>query len=263
MASFTPQAEATQGKAGADASNSPTSGAPSSSDTGHAPSSTADASNDQASSQAIANAAKNSAGVAPPLDHGASDQLTSTAAQAPINAASAANNAAAAAQVAAAPSSPAQTAAPMATSSSLPMPTPAASEQVALSLHQAVKGGNDYIQIQLQPADLGAVAVKLNINHDGHVTMVVSADRSDTLNMLKQDASSLTQALRDAGLQADNSSLSFNLRGGYQFNQQQQSSNGGTSLSTPYANGAVDDLAAAAPSPSMLSSHSGSLDIRV
>ena len=49
-------------------------------------------------------------------------------------------------------------------------------------------------------ADLGAVDVKLNINHDGRVTMVVSADRSDTLNLLKQDASSLTQALRDAGL---------------------------------------------------------------
>jgi flagellar hook-length control protein FliK len=143
----------------------------------------------------------------------------------------------------------------------LPMASHAAAEQVAMSLRQAVSNGNDHIQIQLQPADLGAVAVKLSINHDGRVTMVVSADRSDTLNLLQQNSGSLTQALRDAGLSADSSSLSFNLRGGSQFNQQSAAGNAGSG-------GSADDLiataAAAEPPPAARRAlHSGSLDIHV
>ena len=101
--------------------------------------------------------------------------------------------------------------------------------------------------------------MKLSINHDGRVTMVVSADRSDTLNLLQQDQASLTQALRDAGLSADSSSLSFNLRGGFQFNQQAA---GGNALPAGDAGG-IDAPGAAAPPAAMLRAHSGSLDIHV
>src|SRR6185312_8656550 len=202
-------------------------------------------------------AAKGATATAVPTDHGASDQVANGG-QAPTNTASAANSPVAAAQLAPlqnTSAAPAQTAA----AANLPAPPPTVSMQVALSLHQAVKSGSDHIQIQLQPADLGAVDVKLNINHDGRVTMVVSADRSDTLNLLKQDASGLTQALRNAGLQADSSSLSFNLRGGYQFNQQQQQqpsySGGGVTPSRYSAR--ADDLAIVAPIPRAASSHSG------
>jgi hypothetical protein len=135
------------------------------------------------------------------------------------------------------------------------------SEQVAVTLRQAVREGSDHIQIQLQPADLGAVEVKLNINHDGRVTMVVSADRSDTLNLLQQDASGLAQALRDAGLQADNSSLSFNLRGGYQFQQQHYADSGSAALDGD-AGSAADDRGTVAARPA-LARHNGSLDIQV
>ena len=55
--------------------------------------------------------------------------------------------------------------------------------------------------------------MKLNLTQDGRINAVISADRSDTLNMLKQDSGTLQQSLRDAGLNADSSSLSFNLRG--------------------------------------------------
>jgi flagellar hook-length control protein FliK len=150
-------------------------------------------------------------------------------------------------------------------------PTPAASaaptlmahavaEQVAVSLRQAAKSGDDHIQIQLQPAELGAIAVKLNVNHDGRVTMVVSADRSDTLNMLQQDSATLTQALRDAGLQADSSSLSFNLRG---FQMNQQASQGGSSWRDTASTSDSDDLGAVATVASTLRRHSGALDIHV
>jgi flagellar hook-length control protein FliK len=138
------------------------------------------------------------------------------------------------------------------------IPPHAVAEQVAVTLRQAVNSGSDHIQIQLQPADLGAVEVKLSINHDGRVTVVVSADRSDTLNLLQQDAGSLAQALRDAGLQADSSNLSFNLRGGYQFNQQQSGFAGAPPVDDISAGG-IDGITAA----TALRAHAGSLDIHV
>jgi len=86
-------------------------------------------------------------------------------------------------------------------------------EQVAVNLRQAAQSGSDRIEIQLKPASLGAIAVKLDLTHDGRITAVISADRSDTLNLLRQHSDGLAQSLRDAGLQADSGSLSFNLRG--------------------------------------------------
>ena len=142
----------------------------------------------------------------------------------------------------------------------LPVIPHAVAEQVAINVHQAVKSGTDHIQIQLQPADLGTIDVKLNVNHDGRVTVVVSADRSDTLNLLQQDAGGLTQALRDAGLQADNSSLSFNLRGGFQ--QQQSTGSGGGSRDGAYPSDGDGNDVIAAPLPG-LRRHAGALDIHV
>ena len=97
----------------------------------------------------------------------------------------------------------------------LPAPAqiPPAWEQVAVNLGQAAQTNTDRIEIQLKPASLGAIAVKLDLTHDGRVSAVISADRSDTLNLLRQHSDALTQSLRDAGLQADSGSLSFNLRG--------------------------------------------------
>jgi flagellar hook-length control protein FliK len=132
-----------------------------------------------------------------------------------------------------------------------------AGEQVAIHLKQAIKNGADEIQIQLKPASLGAIDVKLNVNHDGKLTAVISADRSDTLNLLKQDSGNLQQALRDAGFNADSSSLSFNLRGDSQSFAQNARPQGyagssGSSLG--------DDIVAPV-APRGLRQHSGSIDI--
>ncbi|MGH7089538.1 MAG: flagellar hook-length control protein FliK [Stellaceae bacterium] len=134
-------------------------------------------------------------------------------------------------------------------------------QQVAINLRQAAQIGTDRIEIQLKPESLGAIHVKLDVTHDGHISAVISADRSDTLNMLKQDSSGLQQALRDAGLQADNGSLSFNLRGdGQGFAQ-------GWHAPAP-SHSASSGSIARDPSPILLSqyryrSHAGALDIEV
>jgi flagellar hook-length control protein FliK len=201
---------------------------------------------------ALAAAAKDAAGAASQLVHDTTDQNAATPAQTAGNAD--ATNLAQIATMAPPPVTIANEMPP-----TLAIPPHIVAEQVAVTLRQAVSSGSDHIQIQLQPADLGAVEVKLSINHDGRVTMVVSADRSDTLNLLQQDASSLAQALRDAGLQADSSSLSFNLRGGYQSNQQ-QGAFAGPRLVDDVSAGGIDGIET---TTTTLRAHAGTLDIHV
>lgn len=135
-------------------------------------------------------------------------------------------------------------------------------EQLALNVKQALATGNNEMRIQLKPESLGTIDVKLNLTHDGRLSAVISADRSDTLNMLKQDSGALQQSLRDAGINADSGSLSFNLRGDAQ-SFAQNSSQGGTGNGAGYAATASSALVSVdTPAPSQRV-HSGSLDIEV
>ena len=92
-------------------------------------------------------------------------------------------------------------------------PRPGVADQVSVHIAKALKAGVDRITIQLRPASLGRIDVQLEVGHDGRVMAVVTADNKDTLDLLQRDARELERALRDAGLQADSGSLSFNLRG--------------------------------------------------
>lgn len=99
-------------------------------------------------------------------------------------------------------------------------------EQVAVQLYQAAKGKSGRITIQLSPADLGRVDVRLDFGKDGMVRALVIADNPQTYDMLQKDARGLERALNQAGLQTDAGSLSFNLRGGDAEAQMQTGSNG-------------------------------------
>ncbi len=95
-------------------------------------------------------------------------------------------------------------------------------EQVALQVKNAVSDGTSRIRIQLDPADLGKMDIKLNVDADGKTSLSIMVDNKSTLDLLQRDAASLTRTLNEAGLSADGNSLSFNLRGGQQQNQGQQ-----------------------------------------
>lgn len=84
-------------------------------------------------------------------------------------------------------------------------------EQVTVKVNQQAKSGLDQMTIQLRPADLGRVDIKLSFL-DGAVTGLVTADNQATLDLLAKDSRSLERALQDAGLRADSGSLSFQLR---------------------------------------------------
>jgi hypothetical protein len=141
----------------------------------------------------------------------------------------------------------------------------AVTEQVAISLKRGVKDGNDQIQINLEPASLGKIAVRLDFAQDGRVTATFSADRPDTLTLLNQDSRALEQSLRDAGLRADSGSLSFNLSGGDNGANARQFAQSASYAATAATMADNDPLAplVAAPAIANRLSHDGSLDIHV
>ncbi|WP_425598607.1 flagellar hook-length control protein FliK [Azospirillum brasilense] len=73
--------------------------------------------------------------------------------------------------------------------------------------------GNDQFTINLRPAELGRIDIKLEIGQDGRVTASVAVEKAQTLELLQRDSRNLERALQDAGLKADSNSLNFSLRG--------------------------------------------------
>jgi hypothetical protein len=131
-----------------------------------------------------------------------------------------------------------------------------------------VRGGSDQIQIQLHPAELGSIEVRLHVARDGAVTAIIAAERHDTLALLQGEARGLEQALRDAGLRADSGSLSFGPRGDAPFDQRgfdRQPGQGTPRFATPPPPDAAprEELRAATPAARPASRYGGALDIRV
>lgn len=96
------------------------------------------------------------------------------------------------------------------------------SDQVHVAIRHATDDGIDRITIQLEPAELGRVEVRMQVAHDGRTHMVISADRASTLDLLARDAHGLERSLAEAGIKADAGTMEFNLR------QQPQFVNAGT-----------------------------------
>ena len=110
-----------------------------------------------------------------------------------------------------------------------PLPARFVADQVAVQIQKSLSQGNDRISIQLKPAELGKVEVRLDVGHEGRVTAVITADRADTLDLLQRDARILQHSLQDAGLRADSNSLSFELRSQGQANDHAQNGTGSNS----------------------------------
>lgn len=108
-----------------------------------------------------------------------------------------------------------------------PVPAHVVADQVAVNIQKGIAQGQDKITVNLRPQELGRVEIKMEVGHDGKLTAVVAAERPETLDMLRQDSRSLIQTLGEAGLQADENSLSFTLQGDNAGGDQQASSGGG------------------------------------
>jgi flagellar hook-length control protein FliK len=84
-----------------------------------------------------------------------------------------------------------------------------ARESLAMNIKQGVQDENTQIRIKMSPERLGNVDVAMDIAHDGTVNAVIGADRQETYDWLRRDASSLQELLQQAGLKMGQGGLSF------------------------------------------------------
>jgi len=89
-------------------------------------------------------------------------------------------------------------------------PVPVSGLAVDIALRAA--GGSSRFEIRLDPAELGRIDVRLDVDKHGNVTSHLTVERPATLDMLRKDAPQLQQALEDAGLKTGDSGLQFSLR---------------------------------------------------
>ncbi|HEX5471221.1 MAG TPA: flagellar hook-length control protein FliK [Lacipirellulaceae bacterium] len=92
--------------------------------------------------------------------------------------------------------------------------TPAAVPIAGLAVEIAGRAlaGKTHFEIRLDPPELGRIDVHLSVDRDGQVTSHLVVDRTDTLNLLRQDSTGLERALQNAGLTTSGNGLQFSLR---------------------------------------------------
>ena len=83
---------------------------------------------------------------------------------------------------------------------------------VAMEIAASAKSGKSRFEIRLDPADLGRIDVRIDVDRNGQVTSHLTVDKPETLSMLRQDAPQLQRALDDAGFKTGDSGLQFSLR---------------------------------------------------
>ena len=72
--------------------------------------------------------------------------------------------------------------------------------------------GKSRFEIRLDPAELGRIDVRIDVDRNGQVTSHLTVEKPETLAMLRQDAPQLQRALNDAGLKTGDGGLQFSLR---------------------------------------------------
>lgn len=83
---------------------------------------------------------------------------------------------------------------------------------LAVEIAASARSGKSRFEIRLDPADLGRIDVRIDVDRDGRVTSHLTVEKPETLSMLRQDAPQLQRALDDAGFKTGDSGLQFSLR---------------------------------------------------
>lgn len=147
--------------------------------------------------------------------NGTSAPSTTDHSQAAPNVQASANPADAGAQLTAVPQQLSATTPPAATGNfSVTQATGAAVpiSGLAVTIAATAQSGKTSFELRLDPADLGRIDVRINVDNNGQVTSHLTVEKPETLSMLRQDAPQLQQALNDAGLKTGSGGLQFSLR---------------------------------------------------
>jgi flagellar hook-length control protein FliK len=136
-------------------------------------------------------------------------------------------------------------------------------QQVAIRIYKAAEAGQERINIRLHPAELGRIEVRMEWAEDGVLRATISAEKSETLDLLQRDSRALDRALQEAGIRTNSGSLSFDLRGhaegGERFAEpgHDHLDRSGPDGADP---GAVEDVGETAP---RRAAHDGVLDLSI
>jgi len=119
----------------------------------------------------------------------------------------------------------------------------AVTQMVNIQLQRNISAKINTMTLQLHPADLGEMDIKLKFEKDGSVKAHLSVEKPETLALLQKDSYYLERVLQQNGIKIDENSLSFDLR-----QQRQQHNlegfNGGRKNDTDGFSGRLDGAAA-------------------
>jgi hypothetical protein len=83
---------------------------------------------------------------------------------------------------------------------------------LALQIAVTAQSGNSRFEIRLDPAELGRIDVRIDVDRHGQLTSHLMVEKPETLAMLRQDAPQLQRALDNAGFKTGDGGLQFSLR---------------------------------------------------
>jgi flagellar hook-length control protein FliK len=132
---------------------------------------------------------------------------------------------------------------------------------LAVAVAARSQSGAKQFDIRLDPPELGRVDVRLSIDANGKTQAHMTADQPETLNLLQKDSGTLTQALRDAGLDVSQNGLNFSLRG--QTGQDSGGQSRGAPRQTLSASQVIDAVQTATSISQTSPAGDGRLDIHV
>lgn len=83
---------------------------------------------------------------------------------------------------------------------------------LALQIAVTAQSGKSRFEIRLDPAELGRIDVRIDVDRHGQLTSHLTVEKPETLAMLRQDAPQLQRALDNAGFKTGDGGLQFSLR---------------------------------------------------
>ncbi|WP_315974555.1 flagellar hook-length control protein FliK [Devosia neptuniae] len=84
--------------------------------------------------------------------------------------------------------------------------------QLAFEVARQATDGNTRFQIRLDPAELGRIDVRLDIDATGRVKAHLTVEKAETLDLMQRDQRGLERALQQAGLDGAKTNLEFSLK---------------------------------------------------